>query len=118
MSNQFIGNGNLGAKPILKQVQIKGDARDVMEFTVWIDRNIKDESGEFTDKGGFWLKGVLWGRRAVASFKTLEKGMRVFLSGDLIFEQWHDKETGELKTGFSISADWVAIDPITYSRKK
>lgn len=116
MSNRFEAEGNLGQAPELRTVIVSGQERDVMDFTVYIERRVPNGNGGFQDKGGFWLNGSLWGRRARITHEHLKKGMRVRVAGELRMESW--EQDGETRSGLKLDAEYVVIDPITYARKE
>ena len=110
MSNRFYGRGNLGAAPVLKHIEVDGDTRPVAELRVYFDRPVPNADHAFIDKGGFWLDVNLWGPRAEATAKLLSKGVRVNVTGTLIFDAWDDKESGEPRGKFKVSAEAVDLD--------
>lgn len=115
MSNRFEAEGNLGNVAELRTVTVNGKERDVMDFSVYIERRVPDRNGGFTDKGGFWLNGSLWGGRARVTREHLKKGMRVRTAGELRMEIW--EQDGEQRSGLKLDAEYVVIDPITYARR-
>lgn len=117
MSNRFEAEGNLGNQPELRSVTVDGQQRDVLDFSIYVDRRVRDGEGGFRDKGGFWLNGSLWGGRARPTLDAVKKGMRVRVAGELRMESWADRETGEERSGLKLDAEYLAIDPITYARK-
>ncbi|OIS90233.1 single-stranded DNA-binding protein [Brucella cytisi] len=117
MSNEFHAPGNLGKDPELRTVEVKGEQREVLDFSVYVDRHVSDGNNGFKEKGSFWLNGSLWGRRAVAYAEVLKKGMRVRVGGELVADMVPDRETGKEYPVFKLEADYIAIDPITYARK-
>jgi hypothetical protein len=64
MSNQFSGIGNLGTDPVLHEVTVNGEERQVAEMRVYFDRSVPKENGEYRDEGGFWRTVSLWRARA------------------------------------------------------
>lgn len=117
MSNRFEASGNLGKAPELRRVTVGNEQRDVLDFSVYVERRVPDGNNGFKDKGGFWINGSLWGKRAISSAEALQQGMRVRVAGELIAEEWTDRASGEVRTGFKLEAEYIAIDPITYARK-
>lgn len=108
--NTFQGRGNLAAAPEIKTVQVGGEGRTVAEFRAYFDRPVpvSGATGEFEDKGGFWLDCNLWGPRA-ESLAILPRGARVHVEGTLIEESWTDKE-GNNRSTRRLIADYVALD--------
>ncbi len=109
MSNAFVGTGNLGAAPVLKQVQVNGEDRAVCELRVFFDEYSRDAQGELQQSGGFWLTGSIWDRRAEAAAKLLRKGARVRVEGRLRQEMWQDKATAETQSEFRVAVDDVFL---------
>jgi single-strand DNA-binding protein len=110
MSNHFVGRGNLGADPELKQVEIDGEARAVVALRIYFDRPVPDGEGGFTDKGGFWLPVNLWGPKAEVIAKLLRKGARVRVEGTLVQDTWEDKATAEPVSRIEVQADCIDLD--------
>ncbi|MGH8534824.1 MAG: single-stranded DNA-binding protein [Gammaproteobacteria bacterium] len=109
MSNHFIGRGNLGANPELKQVSVEGESRTVTELRVYFDRQVPDGNGGFEDRGGFWLPVHLWGPRGEGVAKLLPKGARVRVEGTLVHDTWEDKD-GETVSRIEVQADSIDLD--------
>lgn len=110
MANEFRGRGNLGAVPVLKQVEVDGEPRSVAQLRVYFDRSVPDGDGGFIDRGGFWLDVSLWGSKGEAAVRVLRKGARVSVSGTLVNQEWTDKESGETRSRFELRADNVDLD--------
>ncbi|MGH8625351.1 MAG: single-stranded DNA-binding protein [Gammaproteobacteria bacterium] len=109
MSNHFIGRGNLGANPDLKQITVEGEPRTVTELRVYFDRQVPDGNGGFEDRGGFWLPVHLWGPRGESVAKLLPKGARVRVEGTLVQDTWEDKD-GETVSRIEVQADSIDLD--------
>ena len=116
MSTVFSGTGNLGSKPVLKQVEVEGEQRSVAEMRVFFDRRIKQDDGSFADNGGFWVTASIWGWRAEAVAKLLPKGARVFASGRLREESWEDD--GQQRTQLRLDADYLTVDLVCVEQLK
>jgi len=111
MSNRFQGVGNLGAKPELKQVDQNGESLSILDLRIYFDRRVPtEEEGEFEDRGGFWISASLWGKRADAAAKVLDKGMRVFAAGTLLTDSWTDPDTSETRVEMRLRLDYLALD--------
>lgn len=108
MTNQFIGDGNLGDAPTLKRVQVKGDDRSVAEMRVFFDEYRSDGQGGYEQSGGFWLSISVWDKLADQVAEHLRKGCRVRVEGRLQWSTWTD-EHGEEAAGFSLIADSVTL---------
>ena len=87
--NRAILIGNLGADPELKILQ---GGQAVLQFSLatsetWIDKQ-SNEKREKTE----WHRVVMWGKRAEALAKILEKGKTVWVEGRIQTRSWEDKE--------------------------
>jgi single-strand DNA-binding protein len=109
MSNEFRGTGNLGDKPLLKTVTVKGEERKVAELRVFFDDYRPDGQGGFEQTGGFWLNASVWDKRGEDAAQHLRKGARVHVAGRLTEQEWKDKETGEDKKAMQLNADEVFV---------
>ncbi|MDH5181547.1 MAG: single-stranded DNA-binding protein [Gammaproteobacteria bacterium] len=107
MANTFKGTGNLGGDPVLNQTN--EDQDQVANFSVYFDRPVKNDDGEYEDKGGFWLDVAAWGKLAEDVMRVLRRGMRVSVQGILKVDVWNDKETGEEKTKLVLTVNEVAL---------
>jgi len=108
MANKFKGTGNLGADPVLTSVG--EDKRQVADLRIYFDRPIKNQdSGEYEDKGGFWLNVSVWDKLAEDVDRVLKKGMRVSVQGSLKQNVWDDVKSGEEKSKFVLYADEITL---------
>lgn len=114
----FIGEGNLGTVPALKQVtstQSQTGQVSVLEFSarVNVDRKNK-QSGQFEDTLGFWVDVSYWGKAADVMAPLLQKGARVLLVGELGIEPWVSSQPatqGQQRQSQKLRAEHVAILP-------
>ncbi|MDR0770543.1 MAG: single-stranded DNA-binding protein [Burkholderiales bacterium] len=113
MSNQFLGEGNIGKEPEVKQFQSgNNEPRFLLRFPVYFDNPVKGKDGKFEDKGGFWANVELWmGEEANRLADLYQKGQRVQVQGRMIRDTWKDEETDEEKSAFKIRARRVGILP-------
>jgi single-strand DNA-binding protein len=116
MSAMFSGAGNLGSKPVLKQVEVDGEKRSVAEMRIFFDRRTKQDDGSFADNGGFWVTASIWGWRAEAAATLLPKGARVFASGRLREESWEDN--GQPRKALRLDADYLTVDLVCIEQLK
>lgn len=96
--------GNLTRDPEVRYTQGKGTAFTEIGLAInkyWQDdqRN-KQESTTFVDV-------TLWGRTAEVVGEYARKGHPIYIQGELVLDQWEDKQTGEKRqrlrvTGHSI----------------
>lgn len=110
MSTRFQGRGNLGAAPVLRQVEQDGETVSVATLRVYFDRQVPKGEGQFEDRGGVWLDVSLWGTRAENAARLLSKGTRLAVSGTLIQRNWTDRDSGEERTRIEVRADHVDLD--------
>lgn len=114
----FVGEGNLGSAPNLKQVpsaQSQTGNVSVLEFSVRINVDRKNkQSGEFEDALGFWAEVSYWGKAAEAIASLLQKGARVLIVGELGMESWISNQPdtqGQQRQSQKLKAEHVAILP-------
>ena len=107
MSNEFRGEGNLGAQPTLKKVLVDGEPHSVAELRIFFDRFKSDGQGSYVPNGGFWLTGSIWDQRAEACVEHLQRGARVHVIGELVQDTWTDRETGDERSEFKLNLDAV-----------
>ncbi len=114
----FIGEGNLGTEPALKQVtstQSQTGHVSVLEFSARINVDRKNKkSGQFDDTLGFWVDVSYWGKAAEVMAPLLQKGARVLLVGELGIEPWVSNQPatqGEQRQSQKLRAEHVAILP-------
>lgn len=110
MSNSFSGFGNVGAAPTLRRVPVGDEQRAVADLRVYFDRRIHKGDGRFEDEGGFWLTVSVWGTRGESVARLVQKGARVYVEGTLRQEKWEDRETGQPRSEFRLTADSIALD--------
>ena len=82
MQNLFIGKGNLGDSPKLKNVAGKNGDFTVASMRVMFGRYGQNEAGEVEQVGGFWREVEIYGNKAEACAKHLRKGARVLVIGE------------------------------------
>lgn len=91
--NQVYLVGNLGGKPELKYTQA---GLAILNLSIATAKKVKEEWKTT------WHRVVAFG--AVAELgKDMEKGMRVFVSGELEIREWVDQQ-GAKKTMFQVNA--------------
>jgi single-strand DNA-binding protein len=86
--NKVILIGNLGADPELKFVP-SGDA--VMKLRLATTERFKDKAGNKQEKTD-WHTVVMFGKRAEALNKLLNKGSRIAIEGRIQTRSWEDKD--------------------------
>lgn len=86
--NKWIGIGNLGADPDLKQTS---SGRSVCNLSIACNEKFKDKSGERQERTE-WVRVTVWGEQAEACAKYLAKGRQVYCEGRLTTRSYDDKE--------------------------
>lgn len=105
--------GNLGGDPVFGLTK---DKKPWINFSIYQPHWMKNPDAvpngpdQYIDKGGFWLQVSWFNIKAEAAAQVLKKGTAVIVSGDLHVDTWTDKNTGELKTGYKVTANEVTLD--------
>ncbi len=79
--------GNLGRDP---EMRYTPNGQAVTQFTVAVNRNYKDQSGEWQEETE-WFRVVVWGQQAERAAEYLRKGNKVYIEGRLQTRQWEDQ---------------------------
>jgi single-strand DNA-binding protein len=108
MSAKFVGSGNLGNEPTLRQVSVADERRPVVDMRIYFDRPKPQGDGTFEDNGGFWLTVSVWGRLGEHCARVLNKGMRVRVEGVLWHNEWEGEEGPRQEV--RLTADHVALE--------
>ena len=119
MQNLFIGKGNLGDSPKLKNVDVKNGSFTVTSMRVMFGRYGQNEEGEVEQIGGFWREVEIYGNKAEACAKHLRKGSRVLVIGEEREFTAKDEDGREVQV-IKVVAEDVAlqlsrIESITYT---
>ena len=119
MQNLFIGKGNLGDSPKLKNVAGKNGDFTVASMRVMFGRYGQNEEGEVEQIGGFWREVEIYGNKAEACAKHLRKGSRVLVIGEEREFTAKDEDGREVQV-IKVVAEDVAlqlsrIESITYT---
>jgi single-strand DNA-binding protein len=80
--------GNLGADPELRFTQ---GGSGVLNLRLATTTQYKDKDGEYKDNTQ-WHNVTIWGKRAEALSKIVEKGSPIFVRGELRTSSYKDKE--------------------------
>lgn len=108
--NTFFREGNIGSAPELKEFPKGNEEPDrLLRLNIYFDNPVPTKDG-FEDRGGFWAPVELRHPRADVWSKLFQKGMRVFVVGNVVLDEWEHPEKGEQKT-FKVRARRVAILP-------
>ena len=123
MQNLFVGKGNLGDSPKLKNVQKHdGTTFTVANMRVMFARWGQDAEGNVKQIGGFWREVEIYGSKAEACARHLRKGVRVLVIGEERDFQAKD-EAGQEVQVIKVVAEDVAlqlsrIESITFTSPK
>ena len=79
--------GNLGRDP---EMRYTPSGQAVTQFTVAVNRNYKDQTGEWQEETE-WFRVVVWGQQAERAAEYLRKGNKVYVEGRLQTRQWEDQ---------------------------
>ncbi len=85
--NQVVLVGRVGKDPEIKYFE---SGTSMAMFSLAINRPTKDKK---TD----WFDIKLWGRQAEIAGEYVRKGSLIGIEGNLDFDSWNDKTTGELQ---------------------
>ena len=80
--------GNLGRDP---EMRYTPNGQAVTQFTVAVNRNYKDASGEWKEETE-WFRVVAWAQLAERTAEHLRKGNKVYVEGRLQTRSWEDKD--------------------------
>ena len=76
--------GNLGRDP---EMRYTPNGQAVTQFTVAVNRNYKDQTGEWKEETE-WFRVVAWGPLGERAAEYLRKGGKVYVEGRLQTRQW------------------------------
>ncbi|MGZ6266319.1 MAG: single-stranded DNA-binding protein [Candidatus Limnocylindrales bacterium] len=99
--------GNLGRDPEMRYTQ---NGQAVTQFTVAVNRNYKDSSGEWKEETE-WFRVVAWAALAERTAEYLRKGRKVYVEGRLQTRSWDDKDGQKRYTTELIANTVTALDP-------
>ena len=87
MKNQFTLTGNIGQKPELKK-SAKGAS--YLQFSLAVNDDFKPQGATEYTKRTIWFNLVVFGQKAEALVKILDKGIRVKVSGKIQMKKVED----------------------------
>ena len=99
--------GNLGRDP---EMRYTPGGQAVTQFTVAVNRNYKDASGEWKEETE-WFRVVAWAALAERTAEYLRKGRKVYVEGRLQTRSWEDKDGQKRYTTELIANTVTALDP-------
>lgn len=89
MTQQVIISGNVGKDAELRTVR---DAQ-VLSF------NVAVKNGVGPDAGSIWYRCSLWGKPASSFADSIKKGTKVFITGDLVHDEYEGKAQFNVRVG-------------------
>jgi single-stranded DNA-binding protein len=91
------GVARLTKNPVLKPVGQGDDQQLVCEMSVRFlnGKKPKNDSEDWIDKG-FWAEVSTWGIMGESAAEFLRKGDKVYIIGNLVQDEWSDKDDPEL----------------------
>jgi single-strand DNA-binding protein len=99
--------GNLGRDPEMRYTQ---NGQAVTQFTVAVNRNYKDASGEWKEETE-WFRVVAWAALAERTAEYLRKGRKVYVEGRLQTRTWEGQDGQKHYTTELIANTVTALDP-------
>jgi single-strand DNA-binding protein len=94
--------GNLGRDP---EMRYTPDGRPVTTFSVAVNRNTKNQAGEWLEETE-WFRITVWGNQAERMAENLRKGSRVYVEGRFRTREWEGQD-GQKRTALEVTADNV-----------
>ena len=89
MTQQIIISGNVGKDAELRTVR---DSQ-VLSFNVGV------KNGFGKDAGSVWYRCSLWGKAAESFAGSIKKGTKVFITGDLVHDEYEGKPQFNVRVG-------------------
>ena len=117
MSAEITVIGNLTADPEIRYFD-SGTAK--AEFSVAVNRVWNDANGEKKEQTSYY-KVEAWKYLAEDSVRVLSKGVRVVIKGTMEQKTWDDKETGDKRSTFVVTANAIGLGLISiesFERRK
>ena len=99
--------GNLGRDP---EMRYTPNGQAVTQFTVAVNRNYKDASGEWKEETE-WFRVVCWAALAERTAEYLRKGRKVYVEGRLQTRSWEDKDGQKRYTTELVASTVTGLDP-------
>lgn len=100
--NKVILMGNLTRDPELRYTQSN---MAVCKVGLAVNRRVKDANSEQWREEPTFVDVTIFGRRGEAFEKYHKKGASAFIDGELRFDQWEDKETGQKRSKLYVVAN-------------
>ena len=103
--NKVMLIGNLGADPELKFTE---SGQSVLKLRLATTERWKDKDGTRQERTE-WHSVSLWGRRAEALNKFLQKGRTIYVEGRLQTRSWDDKNGGGKRYATEVNATEILL---------
>jgi single-strand DNA-binding protein len=100
------GSGNLTREVELRDT--KSGAQLALLRIAYTTRR-PDGEGGWADKANY-LDVEVWGGQAANCAKCLSKGSRVFFDGELDYQEWEDRTTGQKRSALRVRAQTVTFE--------
>ncbi|KQY61448.1 single-stranded DNA-binding protein [Nocardioides sp. Root140] len=98
--------GNLVEDP---ELRFTPTGKAVADFRVLVNRRTKNEDGEYVDAEPTGHSCTLWEKQAEHLAESGRKGDRVMVTGQLVTESYHDRDSGEKRYKTRIQVDEVGL---------
>lgn len=100
------GSGNL-----TRDVEVRATKSGAQVATLRVAFNTRrpDGQGGWTDKANY-IDVEVWGAQAENSARYLRKGSRVFIDGELDYQEWDDRATGQKRSTLRVRAQTVTFE--------
>lgn len=100
--------GNLGADP---ELRFTPSGVAVAKFSVGESRRVRDDAGNWSDGPTSWHDVTVWRHLAEHVAESLQKGMRVIVTGTLEQRSWDDDANpGKKRYAWQVTAFNVGVD--------
>jgi single-strand DNA-binding protein len=110
-TNIVILSGRLERDP---ELRFTPGGKAIAEFTLASGQKFKNAQGEDKETTA-WIGCSVFGPRAEFAGKYLKKGLRTNLQGQLVTEEWEDKQTGQKRSKTKVKV--TNIEPIDWPDK-
>jgi len=110
-TNSVIISGRLTRDP---EIRYTPSGTAIAEFTLASSQKFKNNAGE-TKETTAWVGCSVFGPRAEFAGQYLRKGARANIQGQLVTEEWDDKQTGQKRQKTKVKA--THIEPIDWPDK-
>ena len=104
--NKVILMGNLTRDP---EVRFTQGGTAIVKFGLAVNRRYQDQAGEWKEEVTF-VDITIFGKRGEAFAKFHGKGKPAFIEGELRFDTWDDKQTGQKRSKlYVVGNNWEFV---------